>query len=375
MQNEGMKSKGFKMRFKLLVITVVFAVSGYVFLWHYMADKAEGKMLDFIKQKREQGYEISYDELLTEGFPYRIVIHFPEIDIVIPPSLSENILGFYRVKNLFMAVQPWKLSHGIILADTLWAANIYNASEGFSAKMSDIKSSVIVDEDYQNFLRMSVKINQFSWNYDRGANDEKASFAHNINFHIRSLTEENRLKKAKTSGFNRAAKAMNAPIVELLFKAEKIETAGFLANIYGEKIHRFIFEGQLNGEEIPELTEISLKNWRDGGGTLSLQRFEMQTDEIGLVLKGDIALDDSFKPLGALSLDIKGMDYLFSIFSAQESLKQGEGLKMLEKLKQDAEIQKEQGKSHYSMNISLQNGLLFLGEIPLTALPSFVGQD
>jgi hypothetical protein len=369
------------MRFKLIVALVIMAIGSYSLLWFYMAGKMEDKVLAAISDGRAEGYEISYDKLLVEGFPYRLVVHFPEIDVTLPVRLSKNAPRFYRAENLHIMVQPWRLYHGIVVADHIWAAQGYNASSGFSAKMTDLKSSVIFDKNRHKFLRTSVKISQISWNIDVSRRDEKTSFAHNVNFHIRNLKAEKLLRKKDILDQGRSAATMNSPLVELLFRAEKLEFDGLAPEMFGSVIESLVFEGRLNGELLPRFNRQSLTRWRDTGGTLSFHKLAIETEKLGMALMGDVTLDEGFKPLGALSVEVKGMDHVMSMLSEIDALKEGAGLQIMDELKVDIErkrqktLKNQEVKAFYNMNVSLQNGLLFFGKIPLIELPAIIQQD
>jgi hypothetical protein len=94
-----------------------------------------------------------------------------------------------------------------------------------------------------------------------------------------------------------------------------------------------------------------------------------------------VTLDEGFKPLGALSVEVKGMDHVMSMLSEIDALKEGAGLQIMDELKVDIErkrqktLKNQEVKAFYNMNVSLQNGLLFFGKIPLIELPAIIQQD
>jgi hypothetical protein len=108
--------------------------------------------------------------------------------------------------------------------------------------------------------------------------------------------------------------------------------------------------------------------WRDAGGTVELDHFQVRWGELGVTGSGTLALDGDLQPVGGLSGAISGYDQLMSALVAAGRVKASDArvarlaLAMLGKVGAD-------GRPEISSSLRIQNGEMFLGPAKLGKVP------
>jgi hypothetical protein len=114
----------------------------------------------------------------------------------------------------------------------------------------------------------------------------------------------------------------------------------------------------------------ALAAWRDDGGTLELQSFDIAWGKLALAASGTLSLDSAMQPIGALTARIGGYNEIIDALVAAKTMKSGDaqfakiGLGIL--ARPDAD-----GVPVLDAPITLQNGFLFIGPARLARLPRF----
>jgi hypothetical protein len=114
----------------------------------------------------------------------------------------------------------------------------------------------------------------------------------------------------------------------------------------------------------------ALAAWRDDGGTLEVNSFDLGWGNLRLGAKGTLALDAGLQPIGSLTALIRGYNEILDALAAAGSLRPGDAalakvaLGLLAKEGPD-------GTYEISAPLTLQNGYAFLGPARLARLPNF----
>src|SRR5258708_10192542 len=114
----------------------------------------------------------------------------------------------------------------------------------------------------------------------------------------------------------------------------------------------------------------ALAAWRDDGGTLEIEAFDLGWGDLALAAKGTLALDASLQPVGALAATIRGYNEIIEALVASGGLRAGAAalaklaLGLLAKQRPD-------GTYEIAAPLTLQNGHAYLGPARLARLPSF----
>lgn len=343
------------MRFRWLVGGVLLLIGGYAAFWFMLAAKVEDKVLAFIEQKRAMGTDVFYDDLTIEGFPYQIALKVSALKIYMAASEGLDI----EIPDISFVVQPWNLTHAMIVTDFI---DLDYGQGTFRMAFDDFRASLITDREFR-VERISLFSQKLRWQY---GSSPKISEAHRANLHLRR-PEGGQLE------------SIDLPVLgEFLLTAHQITAPELPLGIFGKTADSFRLESALHARHLPDYSLDSLSQWRDQGGTVAVRSFEVVSGKISLELDGDVTLDQDFKPLGAFSARIRGIDHIISILSQHGAFLHEPGNELLDELKQMGEIQKDgqhKGEKILPLSISLQNGLLILGPIPIYELPAVIEQE
>jgi hypothetical protein len=100
------------------------------------------------------------------------------------------------------------------------------------------------------------------------------------------------------------------PAVSLSIEATEVDLPAAPAGqaaAFGRRIAALGAELALSGPVPPgRFPVVRAESWRDGGGTLELQSFNLSWGPIGAVAAATIALDESLQPMGAGTLRLTG---------------------------------------------------------------------
>jgi hypothetical protein len=114
----------------------------------------------------------------------------------------------------------------------------------------------------------------------------------------------------------------------------------------------------------------ALAAWRDDGGTLEVNSFDLGWGTLQLGAKGTLALDAGLQPIGALTALLRGYNEIIDALVTGGSLRAGDAA--LAKIALGL-LAKEGPDGNYEISapLTLQNGYVFLGPARLARLPNF----
>lgn len=316
------------MRLKIMVSTVLAVVLGYSLFWYYMAGEVEDRVEDWVSAQKSQGLSVRYEDLEINGFPYRMELSLNKLRVIKTGRNKPPVL--LTTPHITLVAFPWKLNHGVIIAKGGALRIGSRRDPELAMTFGKTRSSVVIDLDSGKFQNASFVIKKINWTTGGDALSE----AQQVKLHI--------LRPAQSQGTGN----MELPTqIKLYLEADNVISHEFPAGIFSEKADQIKIDLQVNGDRLPTYSKESLGAWRDSGGTLAIKNFEVTAGEIKIELSGEITLDQDLKPLGAFSAKIRGMDNI--------STAQG-------------------GNKTQEMSISLQNGLLYMGPVPVYELSPVV---
>jgi hypothetical protein len=101
--------------------------------------------------------------------------------------------------------------------------------------------------------------------------------------------------------------------------------------------------------------------WRQAGGTIKLDHFELYWDRVEITGSGTVALDSELQPSGSVSATIKGYDQLMAALSVASLLSKDDLT--------PAKIALAMLGPAISTNFTIQNGDIYLGPTNLGKAP------
>jgi hypothetical protein len=337
---------------------VVILIGAYSVFWFQMASKIEESTLAWLEnnQKTLDGLKIFTDDVSVSGYPYRIIVKTSSVHGTIPEGQYSSLPISFTIPEVSVVYHPWKPNHAVIVTDyfDVVFGSIENPTE--TVEFENVKSSVILEPDTLILKNLSIISDKVSWFEGVTRIADNISVMEKPEFHFRKMIEgmENE-------------NSYDLPIFGAVsFKAFNLNVKDVRTGIFASKATEVTLESILHANQNPELTASALSKWRDEGGTLTVRTFDYKTDDYNLKLSGDITLDENLKPLGAFDAHISGIKNLIGKMTDNGETSTV-GQIMLNNQAQNTEL-----KETVELSISMQNGYLYIGPIPLMELSPIV---
>ncbi len=183
------------------------------------------------------------------------------------------------------------------------------------------------------------------------------------------------LTRLRLHGDSRPAAAPGEAALTLGLTAGDIELpAGNWA--FGTHIASVLVEAVLTGPlpRLPSLVERA-NGWRDGGGTLELQRVAIGWGPLGLTGSATLALDDHLQPMGAATARIVRPAETLDALAGAHVIGAGVAASAKAVLGLMQKTPEGGGAPEVEVPLTLQDRALAIGRIPLMRLPVLVWPD
>jgi len=353
------------MRLKILVTVFLLSIVSYSLFLYYMVGEVETRIDARVKlwaaRQTSPELRVTYKDMKITGFPGRIKLTLRELKITTGNGRTDVV----SLPSVTMAALPWSIYHIAITSDggTIRLGDI--SRSGLTLTFGRTRASVLTDPASQRFRRISVISQALNWT---SGHNGPASSAQNARLNL--LWPSNARGQATTG--------MELPLlIKLYFAARDVTFRGLRGAAAGRKIDQAAINLQLRGKKLPAFSPDSLSRWRDSGGTLVVTGLTLKSGKISISLNGEVALDQQLKPLGAFSAKIDGITDIINILSAQTTPLPPTGKILLRQLRQMAtsgNMPSRSGKKTADIAISLQNGMVFFGPVPIYKLTPVVKQ-
>lgn len=333
------------MRYLMLLAVLVAAALGYVAYYAAVLDGFEDGIRRWVAERRSEGLEARYGGLETRGFPFRIVATLSRPALAAPQALNRPA---WRAERLAVVVQPWNFRHLIL-------------------DLSGTGRLGVGDGEARRRVDYDVGEGRASYQADSAGRLERLSVV------LGSVTlreAEGGLFLSLANGQLHARPAAEA--VELALKLERLAVdPKSLARenrplpALGPEIALVIAEARVMGA--PPLAgdpAAWLAHWRDAGGDLELSRFKLTWGELDVEAEGALALDEEFRPIGALTARVRGHEHLLDAAVAAGQMRAQDAQTAASVL----DLLAKAGGGVLSVPLTLQDGRVLLGPVPVARL-------
>lgn len=194
-----------------------------------------------------------------------------------------------------------------------------------------------------------------------------------LTLELRDLRLENAGETLQAEAFALSAAAVTAeePAVALTLRLAGLplpETEAPLS-LVGARLELLSLEGVLRGRFAPGPSpRVIAAAWRDGGGILDIAALELSWGDFHVTGNGSLTLDEQFRPLGTFSFQTAGLIEVVERMDAAGLLDPDRTPLVKGALRALASGQDSQGRDLVTLPITLQDGLVMLGQIPLARL-------
>lgn len=335
------------MRYFVLAGLILGALLGYYVLWSHLSDQVAMQANAWIEAQRRQGREVEHDGLRQWGFPYRLSLTYKNLRWRDPQSAAGWRL---EAEEVNAHLQLWKLDH--VIFDLAGQQRI-GWKEGNAERQSLLaperfRASLVVD-GAGNWLRFAADLTQ-----------------------PRLSGALNEWSAAKLLLHGRRAGNV-PPSADLAIQAEGLVLPPTMDGPLGREIAVLKLVGTPRGTAYGKTPEELLASWRDSGGVVDFETVALQWGAFKLNGDGTLALDKQFRPLGALSGQIRGANAGIDALTAAGKMKPDAAAAAKAAV---AMISKrdDKGESYLPVPLTAQDGRLFLGPVALFSLPPVLPQ-
>lgn len=318
-------------------LAIALLAGAYAIWWQYAADWFDRSLADWIAQRRAEGYRIELSPTPVEGFPFWLRSSMREPSIVAPNEAWRWAGSVLHVRSrpwspldfAFEAKGPQNLSfeeRNFTLESGQATGRI---AYGFDGRLADfaleLASARVTEAGQAPILAESFKLD--AW----------------------EPRDEGEVVKTRLA---------------LQLEATNIALPESLRPAFGPLVAAASFTGRLAGPLTPGPLPEALAAWRDAGGALDLERFQVTWGPLKLRGNATIALDAALQPLVAAKCEIYNVGPTFDALMAAGLIDPehgGLGKQLL------LGMAGEDGR--LDVPLTLQDGFVFVGPFKLAAVP------
>lgn len=338
---------------------VALVYGGY---WSFLAAQVETGIEQWFAERKSEGLEAGYASLRVGGFPFQLVAVIEAPRLAAPRGLKP---WSWKGPALVLKARPWRLTRVRLSAP---------GRHHFTLTRRGNRAAFTVDA---GALWLKLK--------HRGDGTRRAMLS------VREVTLRDASEKAvagvAAADFivERPGRADDggpggaAPALDFLAEAEGISYTAAPVRGLGRTTARLVVQVSVTGEADDffgsgqlgpgKFGAEAMARWRDSGGTLEVKRFALNHGPLALDGDGTLALDAAMRPIGAFMLRVKGFEEALDRLAGAGVIKPHPAALAKTVLKALARKQGVPGGEELKVSLSLQDGRLYVGPLPLAKLP------
>lgn len=334
-----------RLRHLLIAAAVLALAAGAVAVyWHWAAARLETAVAEWTAAQGERGYQIAYDGPLIEGFPTTLAARFAAPSVVSPSGWrwgGPPVAGQAKLWAPLTIDLQFPGRHEI--TRRLGGAEIPGRLEADPAKA---------------FIELGVD-----------GRVERARLA------LINPSWEDPVTGRITA--RQLLSALGPPLsaggggqdyLPLMAVIRALELPEHLETPLGRRVQELRLDATLRGAPPPGPLREALAAWRDAGGVLELHNSSLHWGPLILSGDGTLTLDHELRPLGALSARIRGLGATLDRFADAGMIERGQAIAIELAASALAGERDESGEKVVALPLTLQDGRLYLGPVPLFRL-------
>jgi hypothetical protein len=330
----------------LLLLLLSAAAVAY---WLWARHALESGIAQWRAEQIERGFDIAYQGPDFGGFPFALAVTFRDPRVVTPQGLTWQgppIHGEARLWDPFTIDLRFPGLHRLRLTEDLreeLGANLPGREADISAE--DAAGRVVLRPDGR-IERASVDLEGLQL---RGAELETVS--------LKRLTAR--------LGPLRHGVGEEPEELDLVGEALFLELPPGRGGLLGDAVARLSFDSTLVGGIPPGKPEEALPAWRDRGGRWRFHDLIALWGPLDLRADGQLGLDEALRPAGLFEAQLKGAGKIIDRLIDAGAIKPEAALAAQLAVTAMGRTDGETGESVLAAPISLRQGLVYLGPIPL----------
>lgn len=335
----------YHVRYALLIGALLAFIAGYVVFWFLAARTVKADVGAWIAARNASGYRVSTAGYRVSGFPSTLVLTLKHVKIAKPAA------GWaWAAPKILVFVEPWNLHHVIV--------------------------------DFGNTQRFAFGVGGLRQSFDLNAKNAKASALLDKSFHVATLDSmlagakistnsgsildigEVRAHARTNSGQNAAQPAGS---VEIAVFAKNVTLPAGMGGVMGRGVKSFALEATVPPPLPSGLDDLGV--WRQNGGTIKIDHFDLDWGALTIGGSGTAALDKEMRPEAAFTTTVGGYDQAVDALVAAGELTPVNGVRAKIVLGLLARHDKN-GKQELEIPLTAEDGRLYAGPVALASLPA-----
>jgi hypothetical protein len=338
------------MKFKHLLLALFAAIAGYSAYWYIAANSADEEIQALLADLKSQGIEIDYSQLDVAGFPYRFVFNLEGVRA----KLVEGPIEInWRSNNVQAITHPWTPDHFIFFIPASTGV-LSRAGVGQLDILADIISASI-NRSSDGETRASIDFTDLV--ASKAGHADVLFTADQLALHLRYPRAE-----ARTGSPDNL---LGPRIADIALGARSVRLGGS----EDPAINELSAVTTLRGWSLPRLNAEDLGRWRDGGGTLEIDPFNITVAGLEFQADGSLTVDRAFRPLGALSTRLSEPDSAADALSALGLIDPADRHQLSQAL---TLLKAFAGEDGVPLSLSAQDGQVWLGPIEIGQLGALI---
>ncbi len=336
------------MRYFVLLGVVVAVALGYAAYWFYLAGLVPERLDAWASQQRARGWTVGYDDVRVGGFPFRLEATVTAPRLARPGGPAAPA---WEGERIAAVAHPWNLTH--ILFHFEGRQRI-----AFVERRRSRVVDVTMAENVGSYrattagrpLRLSFEADDMEL---RSADLPGPATVRRAVLHMRRAEATNRLGDAalKVEGLRLPA-GVEAPL------GRDIDLLDVILGLTG---------ALPNG--LPAADAVIA--WRDAGGRLEVQKFDLTWGAVQAAASGTLQLDETTRPAGEMTARIRGHEALLDAAAAAGRVRARD----LDLAKTALGLLAAAGGGVLSVPVRLQDGSAYLGPVLIGRLRPLLSDD
>ncbi len=335
----------YHVRYALLIVALLTFIAGYCVFWFAMARTVKADLGAWIAARNAAGYRVSTAGYKVTGFPSTLVLTIDRLQIAKPAA------GWtWSVPKLLVFAEPWNLRHVIVdFGKTQrFTLGVGALHQSFDVTAKDAKASALIGDN----LKIAA--------LDSILTGAEISMAGGAVLDIGEAQAHGRRNDGQSPG-------RPAGSVEIALFAKNVTLPAGSGGLLGRGVKNFALEATVP-PPLPTGFQ-DLAAWRQDGGTLKINHFDLDWGELKISGSGTVALDQDMRPEAAFVTEVGGFDQAIDALVAAGELQPINGVRAKIVLGLLAKPGKN-GERELRVPLTAENGRLYAGPVALASLPS-----
>lgn len=328
------------MRYIALLGAVALAIVGWSGVWFYAAGEVVTSIENWSEQRRAMGMTVAYDELSVSGYPFRVRVDAPGVEIGMP---AHPLKPLFRSNALKAIGQPWDLKHILLELNGAHSLSFGPAKTRNTFRFVTETGLASVKLDGAGRInRVSIDFGNASF----AMKDTILADTERLRVHLRpGQRSETLFDLAVQLGRSRFVSPRPMPL--------------------GNEISALDLQVSLQGgiDGLPAGAH-PVVYWRDQGGALDVTKMHLAWGPVITDTNGTLSLDQEMRPLGAMTARITGHNVLVDIARAEGQLSE-DGASAA---KVALGLLAAANGGRLSVPLNMQDGHVFLGPVKFARL-------